>query len=254
MIQIFFLNIFEGIKHCYHDYKLGIEDIDESFGVVHTLQNFSDSIVSTVTTKKSVESQLRELLSMFEIEVQHLAFLQYQMFVDYGVLIRGAVSYGYIYHEDNILFGEGMINAYEMESNLALFPRIIIDPRIIELIEEYAIKVGRFPDEIEDNKDSMFIPSLMYKQIRKDNDGLYFIDFLNLKDVGGYWYVPLHPNFQETFLHYKHKLIEKLNEIQNHSEKIKVKYNWLKEYYNSMVIKHCNCFPKNDITDALIDN
>lgn len=250
----FLLKIFQGIEWCYHDYKLSMDDLDESFDVVHTLQSFSDSIVSTVTTKESVEVQLREFLSMFEIEVQHLAFVQYQMFVDYGILIRGAISFGNIYHESNILFGEGMISAYEMESKLALFPRIIIDPKIIELIEKYANEIGRFPDEIEKFQDTMFIPSEMYKQIRKDNDGLYFIDFLNLKDVKGYWYVPIKPDIPKIFSPYKNKLIEKLNELKNQPEKIKVKYNWLKQYYNSMVSSNCKFFPDNNTTNALIED
>ena len=250
----FFLRIFKGIQDCYHDYKFSMEYMDESFDVVHTLQSFSDSIVSTVTTKKSVETQLREFLSMFEIEVQHLAFVQYQMFVDYGILIRGAVSLGSIYHENNIIFGEGMVNAYEMESELALYPRVIIDPEIIKLIEKYANKVGRFQDEIDNFQDTMFIPSEMYKQIRKDKDGLYFIDFLNLQDVEGYWYVPLEPDIPEIFLCYKIMLNKKLNEIQSKSEKIKVKYNWLKQYYNSMVSLNCNCFPNKDTTSALIED
>lgn len=253
----FFLKIFKGIEYCYHDYKLGMEDMDDSFDVVHTLQTFSDSIVSTVTTKSDVETQLREFLFMFELEVQHLAFVQYQMFVDYGILIRGAISFGNIYHDNNILFGEGMVNAYEMEETLAIYPRIIIDPKIIDLIGKYAKDVDRYPDEIKNFHDTMFVPSDMYKQIRQDKDGLYFIDFLNLKDVEGYWYVPLEPtnnDIYEIFISYKEKLLEKLSEIQSKSDKTKVKYNWLKNYYNDMVKLNCKLLPNNRITDELIED
>lgn len=253
----YFLSIFNGFDYCYHDYKYGMEDMDESFDVVHTFQSFSDSIVTTITTKDSIDVQLREFLSMFELEVQHLASVQYTMFVDYGILIRGSMSFGNIYHDNSILFGEGMVNAYEMEESLAIYPRIIIDPKIIDLIEKYANDVGRYPNEIENFHDTMFIPSEMYKQIRKDNDGLYFIDFLNLKDVEGYSYVPLEPSSDDIhgiFLCYKKRLLEKLNENQTKPDKIKVKYNWLKNYYNDMVKINCKWLPNNRITNELIEN
>ena len=54
-----------------------------------------------------------------------------------GILTRGGISKGGLVHEDDILYGEGMIKAYKLESKAAIYPRILIDLEIIELTNEY---------------------------------------------------------------------------------------------------------------------
>lgn len=67
-----------------------------------------------------------------EIGAQEI-FLGIQQIVEYllrgGILVRGAVSIGDIQHDHNLLAGPGLIRAYaEIESQLAIYPRIVIDP------------------------------------------------------------------------------------------------------------------------------
>ena len=47
-----------------------------------------------------------------------------------GLLIRGAITIGDIVHDDSIVFGPALNRAYELESQQAIYPRIIIDPDI----------------------------------------------------------------------------------------------------------------------------
>lgn len=47
-----------------------------------------------------------------------------------GLLIRGAITIGDIVHDDSIVFGPALNRAYELESEQAIYPRIILDPRI----------------------------------------------------------------------------------------------------------------------------
>jgi hypothetical protein len=47
-----------------------------------------------------------------------------------GLLIRGAVTIGDIVHDDSIVFGPALNRAYELESQQAIYPRIILDPDI----------------------------------------------------------------------------------------------------------------------------
>ncbi len=53
-----------------------------------------------------------------------------------GILARGGVSIGKLVHEDDILYGEGMIKAYKLESKAAIYPRILVDGSIIDLTSE----------------------------------------------------------------------------------------------------------------------
>jgi len=53
-----------------------------------------------------------------------------------GILTRGGISKGKLEHEDDILYGEGMIKAYRLESKAAIYPRILIDQDILGLTNE----------------------------------------------------------------------------------------------------------------------
>lgn len=71
-----------------------------------------------------------------------------------GVLTRGGISCGKTVHEDDILYGEGMIRAYKLESRAAVYPRILVDRSVLDLTN--------------DGYRSTFF--------RKDTDGLWHLD------------------------------------------------------------------------------
>jgi hypothetical protein len=47
-----------------------------------------------------------------------------------GFLIRGGATIGMLYHSQGVVFGEAMIEAFEIESRVAVYPRVILSPRI----------------------------------------------------------------------------------------------------------------------------
>jgi hypothetical protein len=49
-----------------------------------------------------------------------------------GLLVRGGFSFGSIYHTDGVVLGEALVDAYRLESKEAIFPRVVISPRVIE--------------------------------------------------------------------------------------------------------------------------
>jgi hypothetical protein len=56
------------------------------------------------------------------------------------IWLRGAVSYGDVHlsdsgDEEKIIYGDGYIRAFELE-NKAIYPRVIIDPRIVSLLKK----------------------------------------------------------------------------------------------------------------------
>ena len=50
-----------------------------------------------------------------------------------GVWVRGGVTVGNILHDDDVVFGPALNRAYELESKVAKFPRIVLDVEIDEL-------------------------------------------------------------------------------------------------------------------------
>jgi len=83
---------------------------------------------------------------------------QLSMLVNYNVLIRGSIVIGDVYYnkDEHILFGNALIQAYELESQCALYPRIVIDDSVMKKLPNF-----------EDFKGL---------ELTRDIDGIYFAD------------------------------------------------------------------------------
>lgn len=87
------------------------------------------------------------------------------------ILIRGAIVKGNIYLENDILFGQGLIDAYLIQENYVKYPRIVLSMELIDtLIDSQYIK-------------DLFEIGLLFK----DYDFVYSIDYLKM------FYVWAHP-------------------------------------------------------------
>jgi hypothetical protein len=59
-----------------------------------------------------------------------------------GYTIRGAVTSGKLFHEGSIIiFGPALVRAYELERHMAVYPRIIIDPRLIVATDPFDAEI-----------------------------------------------------------------------------------------------------------------
>lgn len=87
---------------------------------------FSDSIVvSVMVTSDNVNE-------VFSTIVTNIAFIGAKLISD-GILIRGGITIGNLIHEeDGTVIGRALIDAYELESSSAIYPRIIISDKLIE--------------------------------------------------------------------------------------------------------------------------
>jgi hypothetical protein len=83
-----------------------------------------------------------------------------------GVFVRGAIVLGEVYEKDRVIFGPGVIAAYDNESKAAKFPRVLVTDEIYAQSQSIEYTVGgRSPMWLKD-------------QIRRDSDGLYHLDWL----------------------------------------------------------------------------
>jgi hypothetical protein len=80
-----------------------------------------------------------------------------------GILVRGGISSGKTMHTDDLLYGEGMLKAYKIESSAAVYPRIVIDPKLV-------------------NQSTQWICHIL---LLKDADGLWHIDPFSLIGTSG---------------------------------------------------------------------
>jgi hypothetical protein len=95
---------------------------------------FSDSIIVSANT-----DSLSDLIHL-------CGELQANMLVQ-GILLRGGVSKGLTFHNDGIVYGEGLIRAYELESGFANYPRIVVDHEIVPKLAEIMLPIYYALDE-----------------------------------------------------------------------------------------------------------
>jgi len=84
------------------------------------LRQFSDCIVISADR---TPAGLREMLA----SILCLTFNLLQS----DVLLRGGLAVGGIHHDDTLLFGVGLNEAYQLEHCKALHPRIVVDDKVL---------------------------------------------------------------------------------------------------------------------------
>lgn len=147
--------------------------------------------------------------------IMNLDFVQKIIARDVGIMIRGGVTAGKLYHKDSISFGPAFLRAFELESKVAKTPRIIIDPNLLEFTG----------DDIKD----VLLHSLIKSTLKKDVDGHYFINFL-----GGYYAKPVASIAAERLREYAESELANITEVNEKTESIRMKMEWMLDY-----IKQC---------------
>lgn len=125
-----------------------------------------------------------------------------------GILVRGGISQGWLYHEGNVIFGEGLVSAYELENNVARVPRIVVADDVVAYISE----------------------SYRNDNLLRDSDGLWFIDVFSQLWSGKHVAFPDPDQFNEV----RRFLKDALEQITHASPDLKAKYRWIANQFN-----HC---------------
>lgn len=118
---------------------------------------FSDNIVLAAPTIHGVDAAFQSVL-VFTAIVQ-------QNFLGSGFLTRGGITVGSFFYDDVMIWGQALVEAYQLESNIAIYPRIVILPKLIEQL--------------------MFLEFPATRQfISKDVDDLYYVNYMNERFYG----------------------------------------------------------------------
>jgi hypothetical protein len=90
------------------------------------ITTFSDSVVLSYAAGE--QSAVFHLLSDVAFAVIDLTIR--------GFLVRGAVTFGELLHTRRYLVGPAMVRAYELESRIAKYPRVLLDPKLVVLARD----------------------------------------------------------------------------------------------------------------------
>src|SRR5438132_12590660 len=56
-----------------------------------------------------------------------------------GILCRGAIAKGKVIHDERVLLGTGVLAAYELERQVAIFPRLVIADNLVSEAEQLTL-------------------------------------------------------------------------------------------------------------------
>lgn len=181
---------------------------------------FSDSIIRVRPLESKANEESRYGLMFYEmLDLVHMQ----QELINHGICVRGGVSIGNVHVDDQTLFGPGFVKAYELESVYANFPRIVVDPTLIQQLQ----RDKRLVSAHNTLKDEF---AYIIKNIRRESDGIYFIDYLRAfqTEID-------EPENIPVFLRNHKELIVKNAGGATQLNSVSAKYLWLASYHNSVI-------------------
>lgn len=178
-------------------------------------QNFSDSLI--LSTRPSAVGLWHLLLSL-----DALAWNLLQI----GVLVRGGVSLGGMHHDDEIVFGVGVIDAYRIESRVAKYPRIAISKAVLKAADGFVAE-----DEVW--------AAYRASRLIRASDGVWHVHYLN--DIAAANTQPLTasiaaPNPWLAVGLNVQKVIQNLVDQAVDAPDVYEKVRWLADYWNREVV------------------
>lgn len=213
---------------------LGFKEINENpdakptiHDLLTTNNQFVD-IINTINNEHALDCEIRIFSDSvyFSYSIENI----YKLIIDLkeisykvatkGFFFRGAITVGNIYDSGKTMYGPAIIEAYNLESKIATYPRIIIDDDTFNNF----IRTNKYFDKIRTRN-----------LIAKDFDGNYFINFLSRTNTE-----IINPQELSEIRYY----IKKLYVTNKNKPNILMKYLWLINYFNYTIEQTKKYFPK----------
>lgn len=164
---------------------------------------FSDNIIIALKIKEEVLST--QIISIINL----VSLLQFEALFQFGFPLRGGITIGELFIDDSVVWGTGLIEAYQIEDKLANYPRVIVSKIVIETYDKQ--------EDVELN---------LFAFIQQDTDGYWFVHYLVA--APNITLIPVLSN----------NLAEIASSCINENDRVKQKINWLISYFNN----HCREF------------
>ncbi|WP_300134929.1 hypothetical protein [uncultured Oscillibacter sp.] len=142
--------------------------------------------------------------------------IQQKLFnLEQPIFLRGAISKGNFYVDNNMIFGKALVNAYIAQENYAEYPRIILS------------------DEVQSGMDNTIINE---DDLLRDDDGYWYINALeSYIDFPAWDGLEKNPKYKKL----RNKIDQQLSGYADSS--VRKKYLWLKRKLNDIEFK-ASCY------------
>lgn len=209
--QMSFINLLLALRQISEgvNYREKIWVSGEARATSRMVTQFSDSVViSYLKSEKNGHGVHSILMDVHNLQLK---------LISKGILLRGAVTAGLLYHGDDQVFGPALNEAVALE-RLANYPRVILDR---EILDEAGL-LSKPKDDLSRTISSM---------VREDFDGIYYVDYFNVHpdDFGEDW------NDLAWYLEKLRELIRQLAHKKTLS--LKMKHSWLRTKFNQVAMQ-----------------
>lgn len=132
-----------------------------------------------------------------------------------GFFIRGGLSVGQLFVDDDNVYGEALINAYELESKVAINPMVVLCDSTMKLVDHH---LTYYHGELAPQLDAVLVNS----------DGRYFISYLSecVRETGQGYDLDI-----ESLAIHRDRINKSLSEYSD-KESVLSKFRWLSDYHN----------------------
>lgn len=196
---------------------------EEDFKLDFQVTCFSDNVVISCLNEKDEKNSTSLIHFLEEI-------VNYQLILNiYKITIRAGITKGELVHQDDICYGPGLVRAYYLESEIAIFPKIVIDNNIV-----YELNLAN-----QTEKD-------IYLQLSQGENLFHFIDtFKTYND----WLNEVEEMSQSKQNESKRYILgiklqlKNLREViveglKNENADVQLKYRWMQKKYNNCITPH----------------
>jgi hypothetical protein len=110
------------------------------FNIKPAITTFSDHIVISYPTEHIRKLGGDDYLGTALFSAQKLIGTLAAAAMSLGLLIRGGATVGDLHHTGGVVIGKAMIEAYELESRVAIYPRIAVSRKLYSQIKTTSLK------------------------------------------------------------------------------------------------------------------
>lgn len=195
------------VYQCYCEMKSTVDRLSSFAPIPYTIKIFSDNIVVAILSDETMLNDNNPIVALNRM-VTIVGYFQ-RLLLQHNILTRGSITYGDLYIDDLMVWGAALLDAYNLENNIAKFPRVVISENVVKIVSS----ITDVPEEL-----------LFINNIIKDSDGLLFLNYLNFpKDKGVSKLI--NDSFEKT-----NSLVE-----ENTDPRILEKLNWHRDYLLSLI-------------------
>jgi hypothetical protein len=180
--------------------------------------------VQSISDAVALSTQLNA--AALDAMLQSIAWLMLDLLWE-GYFVRGAVVKGPLYHDDHMVFGKALVDAYYYESEVAKYPRVVVVREVREEILKAEMPKAQ--------------PELM-KLLKQSEDGPMFLDVLRfVRDIGKKAKNPtvrltegeqhLHSRFNTIGSRLQERFEQSMDNPR-HFEKVR----WFAKYWNDAIV------------------